>query len=77
MLVCTMETPGDMDTPLGKTVGRRRAPVDPLDPVSSTKASASAWHEAFKKRHTKKGVFRFNSHEEADKWLWKMLTRKN
>lgn len=23
-----------------------------------------------------KGVYRFNSHEEADEWMWRMISRR-
>ena len=77
MLVSNVEEPtiNFEDTP-GKTVGRRRPPSEPLDPTSSSKVDAEAWVEAFKTGTVPKGVYRFDSHEEADEWLWKMLTRK-
>jgi len=59
----------------GKTVGRRRAPCNPLDPGAHRKADAVAWQRAFATGGLPKGVFKFHSHEEADEWLWKMLTR--
>ncbi len=63
------------DTP-GKVVGRRKPPADPLDPLTHRKDDARTWHETFRTGGLPKGVYRFHSHEEADEWLWKMLTRK-
>lgn len=63
------------ETP-GKTVGRRTAPLDPLDPETSRITDAEAWRTAFERGGVPKGVYRFNSHEEADEWLWKMLARR-
>lgn len=71
-----METPINLEETPGKTVGRRRPPLDPLDPTAHRKADAKAWEEAFKNGGLPKGVYKFHSHEEADEWLWKMLTRK-
>ena len=63
------------ETP-GKTVGRRRAPADTLaaTPAQSS-ADARAWKKAFRTLPIPKGVYRFRTHEEADEWLWQMLTR--
>ncbi len=48
-----------------------------LDISSSSKAGAKEWQKALGHGvRIPKGVFRFNSHEEADEWLWKMITRK-
>ncbi|MCH7224699.1 hypothetical protein [Haloferula sp. A504] len=70
-----METPINLEETPGKTVGRRRPPVDALDPQAHLKADAEAWRRAFGNGGLPKGVFKFHSHEEADEWLWKMLTR--
>ncbi len=63
------------ETP-GKTVGRRQAPADTLamTPAQSS-ADARAWKKAFRTLPIPKGVYRFRTHEEADEWLWQMLTR--
>jgi hypothetical protein len=34
----------------------------------------TAWRQALGEVHIPKGVFRFHTHEEADEWLWKMIT---
>jgi len=72
-----METPIHPEETPGKTVGRRRTPRNTLDPETSRKADAAAWQRAFADSPgLPKGVYKFHSHEEADEWLWKMLTRK-
>jgi hypothetical protein len=38
-------------------------------------ADARAWKNAFGTLPIRKGVYRFRTHEEADEWLWQMLTR--
>jgi hypothetical protein len=60
-----------------KTVGLRRPPVDSLEvSKADTQADAQAWHTAFGGTGIPKGVYRFRTHEEADQWLWKMITRR-
>jgi hypothetical protein len=70
-----METPINLEETPGKTVGRRRAPSNPLDPDAHRKADAAAWQRAFDNGGLPKGAYKFHSHDEADEWLWKMLTR--
>jgi hypothetical protein len=54
---------------IGKTVGRRVPARDPLRLSDSNKAGALAWRKAFPYRHAPRGVYRFNSHEEAHTWM--------
>ncbi len=56
---------------IGKTVGRRVPPRDPLRVSDSNKAGAVAWRKAFPYRLAPKGVYRFHSHEEAHIWMTK------
>ena len=62
------------ETP-GKVVGRRLVGGG-LNPISHTKERARQWSEAMKTPFVPRGVYRFNSHEEADEWMWKMISRK-
>ena len=59
----------------GKTVGRRKPPRDTLAVAGDTKEQKRAWRRAFPTPFVPKGVYRFHTHEEADAWLMKMLTR--
>ena len=59
----------------GKTVGRRRPPTDPLSVKGSNKTTSKEWNQALKSARIPRGVYRFESHEEADEWLWKMIVR--
>lgn len=60
----------------GKVVGRRNVPADGLAPsTAQTVDDARAWKKALRTMPIPKGVYRFRTHEEADEWLWKMLTR--
>lgn len=63
------------ETP-GKMVGHRQPPADGLAVTEAqSAANAIAWKRAFGTLRVPKGVYRFRSHEEADEWLWQMLTR--
>lgn len=62
------------ETP-GKVVGRRLVGGG-LNPISHTKERARQWSEAMKTPFVPRGVYRFKSHEEADEWMWKMISRK-
>jgi hypothetical protein len=61
---------------VGKTVGHRRPPSDSMAiPNARGIEDARAWQRAFGGLRISKGVYRFATHEEADKWLWQKLTR--
>jgi hypothetical protein len=67
----------NLEENIGKTVGRRVAP-NPLKTQPGEIANAEAWSRAFPRlRGVRPGVYRFNSHEEADAWLMKHLTKKS
>jgi hypothetical protein len=38
---------------------------------------ARAWRKAFGGVRVPKGVHRFQTHQEADEWLWWMIARPN
>jgi hypothetical protein len=59
---------------IGKTVGKRLAP-NPLSVRSSSKESKRAWQKALGGGGVRRGVFRFETHKEADAWLLSELTR--
>jgi hypothetical protein len=63
----------NLDEPIGKWVGRRRSP-GALNPATSTSAQSRGWRSALGGVFPK-GVYKFNTHEEANKWELKMLTR--
>ena len=56
-----------------RVVGRRQPP-SPLS-ASDNRAKIIEWRKAFPTPFIPKGVYRFESHEAADEWLWQMLTR--
>ena len=64
-----------MEEFIGRTVGRRRPP-DGLRALSAYSPSdAREWLQAFRPPGVPRGVYRFATHEEADAWLMKMITR--
>ncbi len=65
----------NLQDPVGKFVGRRVAPPNPLNTRTHSKRWGESWHRAFPTPFAPRGVFRFRTHEEADQWLMKMITR--
>jgi hypothetical protein len=70
-----MATVINLEENIGKTVGKRHAPADPLLSYNRSKEEALRWKAAFGTPRIPKGLYRFKTHEEADEWLWKMITR--
>lgn len=60
---------------IDRVVGRRARTVDPLSTASSNRSDAIAWRRAFGGVRVPRGVHRFRTHQEADDWLWRMITR--
>lgn len=61
---------------IDRFVGRRTKTPDALSLTSSRKADSMAWRRAFGGLRVPRGVHRFRTHEEADAWLWRMMTRR-
>ena len=57
-----------------RVVGKRRAPR-PLD-SAETAEQIREWRRVLRTPFIPRGVYRFSSHQEADRWNWDMLTRK-
>lgn len=70
-----MTTVINLEEKIGKTVGRRVAPADALLSCMRTAEEARRWKAALGTPRIPKGLYRFKTHEEADEWLWKMITR--
>ncbi len=62
----------NIQDPVRKVVGRRRAP-NPLSLQGQTKADMRAWKKAFPLPFIPRGVYRFKTHEEADQWLMNQM----
>jgi len=54
---------------IGKTVGRRKRPVDTFAYIDPLQRSLGPIR-------VKRGVYHFRTHKEADQWLMDHLTRK-
>jgi hypothetical protein len=67
----------NLDEKIDRVVGRRTKMTDGLSLIGSTKADSVAWRKAFGGVRVPRGVYRFKTHEEADEWLWRMITRPN
>jgi hypothetical protein len=65
----------NVEEKIDRVVGRRTKQPDALSTVTSAKAHSIAWRKAFGGVRIPRGVFRFKTHEEADEWLWRMITR--
>jgi hypothetical protein len=67
----------NVDERIDRVVGRRTKAPDALSVKTSKKADAIAWRKAFGGLRVPRGVYRFSTHEEADEWLWRMISRPN
>jgi hypothetical protein len=67
--------PINLQDPIGKVVGKRRFAGDPLNTAIDSKRRAREWRKAFPTPFVPKGVYRFRTFEEADRWLMKAITR--
>lgn len=67
-----MEPIINLDDPVGKTVGRRKAPSDSLSYALGLQRTLNQMAPL----RVPRGVFRFKTYEEADAWLMDHLTRK-
>jgi hypothetical protein len=47
-----------------------------MSTATDSRAKAAKWRAAFPTPFVPRGVYRFTSHEEADEWLWRMITRR-
>ena len=65
----------NLEETIGKVVGKRRPPGGILSLEGNRKADMKAWRRAFPTPFIPKGVYRFKTHEEADAWMWKMISR--
>jgi hypothetical protein len=62
----------NLEETIGKQVGRRKPPVDPLRVASDMNQLATGLLKASGHKLPPRGVFRFRTHEEADQWMMNM-----
>jgi hypothetical protein len=65
----------NLEEHIDRFVGRRVRTPDALSTATSTKANSMASRKAFGGIRVPRGVHRFRTHEEADEWLWRMISR--
>jgi hypothetical protein len=65
----------NVEEKVDRFVGRRTRTPDALSLAGSRKSDAIARRNAFGGVRVPRGVFRFKTHEEADQWLWRMISR--
>ena len=66
----------NVEEKIDRIVGKRTKTPDALSLTNSNKADAIEWQKALGGLRVPRGrVFRFKTHEEADEWLWRMITR--
>ena len=66
----------NIEEKIGKTVGRRKAPRDAFAYGMALLKTGAALSAAFGQPRFPRGAFKFHSHEEADAWLMKYLTKR-
>jgi hypothetical protein len=59
----------NLEESIGKQVGRRKPPADPLRVASDLNQLATGLLTASGHKFPRRGVFRFHTHEEADQWM--------
>ena len=60
---------------IDKIVGRRRRTPDSFTSGMQLQALAVELHRSLRHRWAAKGIYRFQTHEEADEWMNRMLAR--
>ncbi len=66
----------NLEETIGKTVGRTVRTRDFVKAATELQKTSADFQKAFQNPFLPKGVYRFRTHEEADAWVWKMITRK-
>jgi hypothetical protein len=65
----------NVEEKIDRFVGRRTKTPDGLKAGMRIQAAGLQFHQAFGHHWLAKGIHRFKTHEEADKWMIKMLAR--
>ncbi|MEO6034820.1 MAG: hypothetical protein ABIQ35_06170 [Verrucomicrobiota bacterium] len=66
----------NVEEKIDRFVGRRTQSPDSWEAGMALQKTAVDFHKAFK-FHWPRGIYRFKTHEEADKWMTKMLARSS
>jgi hypothetical protein len=65
----------NLEEKIDRVVGRRTPAADSWEIGMQLQSLGANLHKSFKHRWCPKGVYRFKTHEEADRWMMKMLAR--
>jgi hypothetical protein len=65
----------NVEEKIEKTVGKRVAPADSFAAGMKLQETALQFHKSLRLLLAPKGVYRFKTHQEADQWMMRMLTR--
>ena len=65
----------NLDESIDHVVGRRTATLDGLSTATSRTADSIAWRNALGGVRVPHGVYRFTTHDEADRWQWRTIAR--
>lgn len=65
----------NVEETITRVVGKRTQAPDALSTTTSRKADSVAWQRSFGGVRVPRGVHRFKTHEEAERWLWRMIAR--
>jgi len=65
----------NVEEKIDRVVGQRTKTPDALSSKTDTIADSIAWRKALGGVRVPRGVYRFKTHEEADEWLMRMLSR--
>ncbi len=71
-----MESVINLQDPAAKVVGKRKPPRDSFKTGMQLQDTVVALCRSQRIGLVPRGVFRFESHEEADEWMWKMLAKR-
>jgi len=66
----------NLEESIGKQVGRRKPPTNPLRVANDMNKLVNGLLSAAGHKLHQRGVFRFHTHEEADAWKMKMISKK-
>jgi hypothetical protein len=64
-----------MEEKIPRIVGSRTKAPNGLSEKDSNREVAAEWRRAFGGVRVPRGVYRFRTHEEADEWLWRNISR--
>jgi hypothetical protein len=65
----------NVEETITRIVGKRTQAPDALSTLTSRKADSVAWQRSLGGLRVPRGVHRFKTHEEAERWLWRMIAR--